>query len=145
MDQTEIKKEKRLGKSKIIKIILLILYTFLLLYLYTIFITIEGNLFVVILTLIFLFLLGLGLIVSGVEKLSKIFRRKEKKQKTDYQRYKEYLSSEIEPVDEGIRNDSKVSLEIRYRNPLIRKCGKCGMILTSFTKKCPLCGKTIEI
>jgi len=87
----------------------------------------------------------LGLIVSGVEKLSKIFHRKEKKQKTNYQRYKEYLISEIEPVDNGIRNDKKVSLEFRYRKPLLRKCGKCGMILTSFTKKCPLCGKTIEI
>ncbi|MHA2429867.1 MAG: hypothetical protein ACXACC_02425 [Promethearchaeota archaeon] len=145
MNQTEIKKEKRLGKSNISKIILLILYSFFLLYLYTILITIEGNLFVVIITLIFLFLLGLGLIVSGVEKLSKLFHRKVKKQKTDYQRYKEYLSSEIEPVDNGIRNDKKISLEFRYRRPLLRKCGKCGMTLTSFAKKCPLCGKTIEI
>ncbi|MGB5912980.1 MAG: hypothetical protein WBH31_17450 [Promethearchaeia archaeon] len=145
MSQTEIKKKKRLSKSNIFKIIFLIGYTLFLLYLYTILIKIEGNQIVVILTLIFLFLFVFGLVAAGVKRVSKLFRRKEKKDKTEYQRYKEYLSSEIEPVEKEIRENRKISLEYRYRKPLIRKCSKCGMILTSFTKKCPQCGKIIEI
>lgn len=145
MSQTEVEKKIQLTKSNLFKIIFLILYSLFLFYLYTILIKIESNPIVVILTLIFLFLVVFGLSITGFKKLSQLFHRKKKPNKTIYQKYKQYLQQEIEPAEIEIRDKKNISLEFRYRKPLIRKCSKCGMILTSFTKKCPQCGKKFEL
>ncbi|MFX0057805.1 MAG: hypothetical protein ACFE8J_05845 [Candidatus Heimdallarchaeota archaeon] len=109
---------------------------------YFILIKIENNPIVVVIILVFLFLVVSGLIVAGTEKLSKLFQSRKKPVKGDYQRYKELLNQKIEPTQK--KNTTNISLEFNYRKPLIHKCSKCGMILSSFSKKCPQCGKIIQ-
>ena len=38
-----------------------------------------------------------------------------------------------------------VTLDFKYRKSLINRCENCGMIITSHKKKCPICGKSIEL
>jgi hypothetical protein len=144
MAQSEQKQIRKVKKSTIIKVSFLILYIVFLVYLYFIFIKIENNPIVIILILIFLFLVVFGMIFAGTKRISKLFQRKKKPVTRDYHRYKELVSQTTEPMLETKEKMKKISLEFNYRKSLIHKCTTCGMILSSFSKKCPQCGKLVE-
>jgi len=73
-----------------------------------------------------------------------LFKSKKPKTKPEYQLYKEYLEEGNERYQQKPRENVKVSLDFKYRKPLIQKCKYCGMILATSAKKCPQCGNSVE-
>ena len=62
---------------------------------------------------------------------------------------KEFIRTRIEPKISQQKDIKTVNLEfkspgqLKPLKPLIKKCSKCGMLLGSFVKKCPICGKYV--
>ena len=65
------------------------------------------------------------------------FRIEEKKQRR-------IVGDKTEPISYQSEDFKSINLDFKYRKPIIRKCENCGMILASFVKRCPLCGKQID-
>jgi predicted RNA-binding Zn-ribbon protein involved in translation (DUF1610 family) len=40
-----------------------------------------------------------------------------------------------------VRRVDLITLDSKYKKPIVRKCPNCGIQLASFVKKCPNCGE----
>ena len=115
----------------IIRVIILGVFVFLLYELYWILIDVGTYPFVAILILIFLFLLILGVLLKKKgESFFSRFTHKEK-EKTDV-----YKAGKPR-----VRRVDLITLDSKYKKPIVRKCPNCGIQLASFVKKCPNCGE----
>ena len=114
----------------IIRVIILGVFVFLLYELYWILIDVGTYPFVAILILIFLFLLILGVLLK--KKGESFFSRfVQKKDQTDT-----YKAGKPR-----VRRVDLITLDSKYKKPIVRKCPNCGIQLASFVKKCPNCGE----
>lgn len=125
-------------KDVIRKTISMIFLIIFLLILYYFLIKFKTNLIIIVLIIGFILVTFLGLIFKNRTKnlYSRMFPDKDKRKDQSY-RKKEPYKIEGEPE---IRKLSDVSLNFKYRKPLINRCMKCGMTLPSYVKKCPICG-----
>ncbi len=135
MENVNKKTAKKDGIRKSISLIFLLV---ILLTLYYILIKFRTNLIIIILVMSFILLTFLGLIFKNRRKrfYSRLFPDKNKRKNQTY-RQREEFKIEVEP---NIQRLSDIHLNFKYRKPLINKCIKCGMILPSYVKKCPICG-----
>jgi hypothetical protein len=115
----------------IIRLIFLVIYLILLYYLYWILIDLRTYPFIAVLILIFAFLLFLGVLLKKRgESFFSQFKRK-----------KPILPDYSKSEKPRVRRIDLITLDSKYRKPIVRKCPKCGMQLAGFVKKCPNCGE----
>ena len=148
--------KQELKKKIILRLVFIIISLLIFLYLYFLLSEFGANPFIIILILAFVFFIFSGPVLKKNFFSSLLFRRKIKifsitPEKNKHRRFR------IEEKGRGknIKNNSKleqnlsesvkpINIDFKYRKPILRKCGNCGMILASFVKKCPLCGKQID-
>jgi len=136
--------EKKKSKKRIIlKLFLLIFNILILFFLYYLLTEFGANPFIIVLVLIFVFLTFTGPLYFGKSKslYSRMFPNKKKKLRERYQRRREEYKKKEDMRQFQLKHLNKISLDIEYRQPIIRKCENCGMMMTKFVKKCPICGK----
>jgi uncharacterized membrane protein len=126
--------KEQLPKRKIILIFLLIIFQIFLF----VFLLLGGvNFLISLLINIFLFLFFLGLILKTKNISLKLFKTHEKYVSPVQKTQKDFKT-------ESSKGVKKTALMSSYKRPLIRKCEKCGFILTAYTKKCPNCGHSVQ-
>ncbi|MBY9017723.1 MAG: hypothetical protein KGD66_02725 [Candidatus Lokiarchaeota archaeon] len=131
-------------KRTITKIILFIVFISALVVLYFILIDFGAIPLISFFIVVFIFLVGLGPIINyGRRKNQSLFGRKRRNQPKEYKRNKDTFKIKSTPIPDAPNLEGRVKLDFTYKKPLIRKCPKCGFMLTSFMKKCPNCGKPI--
>jgi len=142
--ETEDRKKSRAKRGAFIRTLLLIIYIFVLIYLYNLLIEFGANPLITFLIIIFVFLVITGPFIKNRRNKSlyaKMFPDKKKKYQTHYQNEESKIEDEkVSSEPKKIRN---ISLDFKYRRSIINKCENCGMIITSFAKTCPNCGKEI--
>ena len=132
--------------SLIIRSIFIVVYIIILYFLYLFLINLGVQHLIVILILVFLILIVIGPLITGISKamFHRLFsQKKDKKEKSDYEIYKEELKSSRQTFQTPPVDTKDISLEFKYRKPVIRKCNNCKIIVPNFVKKCPNCGKPI--
>ena len=134
-------------KRLILTSIFLFVNILILLFLFFLFIEYGATLIIIILIMIVAFLTFFAPFLRGKKKshYSRIFP--DKKQAKDMQRrQKEFIRTRVEPKIPQQKEIKAVDISIKSKGPskpLIKKCSNCGMILASFVKKCPACGKSV--
>lgn len=131
-------------KKNILTIVLVII---LMVLLYIVMSNFGVNSFIIIILLAFISLIILGSIFRHRKQKSLYSKLYPDKKQNMIQRPSRKLELTIkeereEPVEKKFR---EVNLNFKYRKPLINKCENCGMIITSYKKNCPICGKAIEL
>jgi len=135
-------------KKFILRLAFIIISLFILISFYYLLSEFGLNPFIIILILVFTLLIFTGPFFKRKKKKKSLysrmfpnkhsrFRIEEMKQRKDFRVKTEKLSRQPE-------NLKSINLDFKYRKPILRKCENCGMILASFVKKCPLCGKQID-
>ncbi|MFX1278761.1 MAG: hypothetical protein ACFFA3_05040 [Promethearchaeota archaeon] len=129
-------KEKS-SKKNTVTLVLLLIGLFIL---YYILIEFKTNIIIVILIISFIFLTFLGFIFRN---------RKKKKMYDDLFPEKQRRTQPIKRREEykpepDLKKLAGISLNFKYREPLIKKCENCGMVIASYVKKCPICGASIK-
>ncbi|MBY9002806.1 MAG: hypothetical protein KGD73_02435 [Candidatus Lokiarchaeota archaeon] len=137
--------DKSPKKKPLIRITLLILFISTLVVFFFILIHFGTTHLISFLIVLFIFLVGLGPIINYGRKISRsqFSRFKKRNQAKEYKRNKDTFKIKSTPIPDAPNLESRVKLDFTYKKPLIRKCPKCGFMLTSFMKKCPNCGKPI--
>ncbi|MFX0030528.1 MAG: hypothetical protein ACFE8B_15055 [Candidatus Hermodarchaeota archaeon] len=109
--------------------------------LYYVLIEFKTNLIVVILIIVFILLTFSGLIFRS-RKQKRIYNQlfPGKKRSEPIKRREEFRINK-EP---DLKKLSDINLNFKYREPLIKKCENCGMVIASYVKKCPICGTPIK-
>ena len=132
-------------KRLITKLILFIVFISALVVLYFILIDFGAIHLISFLIILFIFLVGLGPIINyGRRKNQSLFgRSKRRNQPKEYKSKMNTFKIKSTPIPDAPNLEGKVKLDFTYKKPLIRKCPKCGFMLTNFMKKCPNCGKPI--
>ena len=132
----ENKKEKS-SKKNTVSLVLLLIGLFIL---YYILIEFKTNIIIVILIISFIFLTFLGFIFRNRKK-KKIYDDlfPEKQRRTQPIKRREEYKPEPD-----LKKLGNISLNFKYREPLIKKCENCGMVIASYVKKCPICGASIK-
>lgn len=138
------KKQEKSRKYYIFKIFLLIIYFIFLFELYRILINYGASPLLALLIDFFALLFFIGFLVKG--KGNSLFSRfkheKTNLEDSDQKKKEEYLK-QFEKYHPQLRRIDKIDLSQKYRNPIVRKCPNCRMILAGFVKKCPNCGENI--
>jgi len=133
--------------SIILRLIFIIIYIIILYFLYLFLINLGIQHLIIILILIFLILVVIGPLITGISKamFNRLFSQKKekKKEKSDYQIYKDELKGSHQTIQTPPVDTKDISLDFKYRKPVIRKCNYCKIIVPNFVKKCPNCGKPI--
>lgn len=144
--KTHQKEENKNRRRNLTKVIFLIIYFFILIIIYFIFVISGINPIIAFLILLFFFIIVLGPLFSGMRKslYSRMFSKKKKKIKGEYQTQKEIIENESQIKSYTPRKIKSVNLNVKYRKPLVAKCSNCGMIVAGFVKKCPKCGEGIS-
>ncbi|MFW9942185.1 MAG: hypothetical protein ACFFFT_14195 [Candidatus Thorarchaeota archaeon] len=138
MDKSESIPSKRTIFQKSLSLILLLIGVFIL---YYILIEFQTNLIVVILIIVFILLTFSGLIFRNRRK-KRIYDQlfPEKKRRQPIKRREEFRIN----TGPDMKKLSEINLNFKYREPLIKKCENCGMVIASYVKKCPVCGVSIK-
>ncbi len=135
-------------KKFVLRLAFIIISLFILISLFYLLSEFGLNPFIIILILAFTFLIFTGPFLKRKKKKKSLysrmfpnkhsrFRLEESKQRKDFRVKTETISPQSEKF-------KSINLDFKYRKPILRKCENCGMILASFVKKCPLCGKQID-
>ena len=137
--------DKSSKKRLIIKIFLFIAFISALVILYFILINFGTIHLISFLIVLFIFLVGLGPLITYGRRInrSQFGRFKRRNQAKEYKRNKDTFKIKSTPIPDAPNLEGRVKLDFTYKKPLIRKCPKCGFMLTSFMKKCPNCGNPI--
>ncbi|TFG05126.1 MAG: hypothetical protein EU539_09725 [Promethearchaeota archaeon] len=141
-DNTAIKDNKKI-RTIIIKLVFLITNLIIILILFLLLSIYSSNPIIIILIVVFAFLVIIGPFFRRNRKsyYSRIFPNKSTKHLEEYKGLKKKRSSEgIAPT----QLSHEINFDFKYKKPVLRKCPKCGMILPSFVKKCPVCNKSIN-
>lgn len=147
MIESNEKDEKSKKKGQTIKIFLFILYISILIVLYFVLINLGIIHLISFLIVLFIFLVGLGPLINYRQNINRsLFNRfKRKSQAKEYKRNKDTFKIKNIPIPDAPNLEGRVKLDFTYKKPIIRKCPKCGFMLTNFMKKCPNCGEPIKI
>ena len=132
--------------SIVLRLIFIIIYIIFIIFLYFFLINLGIQHLIIILILIFLILIVIGPLITGISRamFNRLFSQKrEKKEKSDYQIYKEELKGTRQSILTPPIDTKNISLDFKYRKPVIRRCSNCKIIVPNFVKKCPNCGKPI--
>ncbi len=123
---------KRFTRLQIfIRLVFLVIYLIFLYIFYWILIDLGTYPFVAILILIFALLLFLGILLK--KKGKSLFSR--------FKRKSPNLSDRYKTEKPRVRRVDLITLDTKYRKPIVRKCPNCGIQLAGFVKKCPNCGE----
>lgn len=143
-------------KKFILRLVFIIISLLIFIYLYFLLSEFGANPFIIILILAFVFFIFSGPVLKKNFFSTLILRRKsglfrmapEKNMHRRFRIEKDRQGKNIKDYSKLGQNISEsyksINLDFNYRKPILRKCGNCGMILASFVKKCPLCGKQID-
>ncbi|NVM45152.1 MAG: zinc ribbon domain-containing protein [Candidatus Lokiarchaeota archaeon] len=128
-------------------ILLSIVYLIALVFAFIVMLNFGVDPFIIIILLAFISLLILGSILKRRKQKSLYSKLYPDKKQITIQRPTRKLELTIKeeqeaPIDKKFR---EVNLNFKYRKSLINKCENCGMIITSHKKKCPICGKALEL
>ena len=133
-------------KRLILTSIFLFVNILILLFLFSLYFEFGATPIIIFLIFLFGFLTFFPLFFKKEKSLySRIFPDK-KKAKVMQRRQKEFIRTRVEPKIPQQKEIKAVDLSIKSKGPskpLIKKCGNCGMIIASFVKKCPACGKSV--
>ncbi|MFX0073731.1 MAG: zinc ribbon domain-containing protein, partial [Candidatus Hermodarchaeota archaeon] len=143
-DEDRVKNSSQKNNLRII--FLFIVYIISMVVIFIVLFYFEVNSFLIIIILAFISLLILGSILKRRKQkslYSKLYPEKKQNMIQRPQRKLELtIKAEEAPVEKKFR---EVNLNFKYRKTLINKCENCGMIITSYKKNCPICGKAIEL
>ena len=136
-------KKKKSWKQLIFRLLLLVLNIIIIIVLYVLLTDFGANPLIIILVLSFVFLIFLGPLLRGRRKslYASMFPDKKKVQKEKIQKKEEEIKRREEMRLFKMRHLNKIDLDFEYREPIIRKCDNCGLMIPKFAKKCPICGK----
>ncbi len=139
MENYENKPSKKSLIKKSVSLIFLLVGIFIL---YYILIEFKTNITIVILIIVFILLAFSGLIFRN-RKQKKMYDEMfpDKKRKAQPIKRREEFKIEKEP---DLKKLSDISLNFKYKRPLIKKCENCGMVIASYVKKCPICGESVK-
>jgi len=133
-------------KLLILKLVFIIIGFLIILVLFYLLSEYGANPLIIILILTFTFFTFIGPLYKRKRKslYSRMLPKKgDKRSRLDEIRERKGFKKKREIIPNKSKNLKPISLDFEYRKPLVRKCENCGMILASFVKKCPLCGKLI--
>ncbi len=138
--------KKKSKKGIILRLFFLIVNLLIVFFLYNLLNEFGINPFIIGLILIFVFLVFAGPLLSGKSKslYSRMFPDKKKKAREKFQRKREEYEKKDEMRQFKLKHINQINLDFEYRKPIIHKCEYCGMIITQFAKKCPICGKKTD-
>jgi len=139
------RKERKERKSLII--LLVILFLSLMIFLYFILANLGVNPFIIVLMLAFVSLIAIGSFFMKHRKKSLYSELFPDKDRNKIQRPSRKIELKKKVESEVFEKTKlrEVNLDFKYRKTLINKCEKCGMIITSYKKHCPICGNSIEL
>jgi hypothetical protein len=147
--------KQELKKKFILRLVFIIISLLIFIYLYFLLSEFGANPFIIILILAFVFFIFSGPVLKKNFFSSLLFRRKSNLFKISEKNKHRRFRIEEKGRGKNIKNNTKleqnlsesnkpINIDFKYRKPILRKCGNCGMILASFVKQCPLCGKQID-
>ena len=147
--------KQELKKKFILRLVFIIISLLIFLYLYFLLSEFGANPFLIILILAFVFFIFSGPVLKKNFFSSLLFRRKSNLFKISEKNKHRRFRIEEKGRGKNIKNNSKleqnlsesakpINIDFKYQKPILRKCESCGMLLASFVKKCPLCGKPID-
>lgn len=139
--QTNGKKKSR--RQLIFQFFLLILNIIIIIFLSVLLTEFGANPLIIILILVFVFLIFLGPLLKRRQKsiYASLFPDKKKVREEKIQKKEEEIKRREEMKLFKLRHLNKIDLDFEYREPIIRKCDNCGLMIPKFAKKCPICGK----
>ena len=134
-------------ERKFLRIILLIIFLSIIIFLYFVLVNLGINPFLVILMLAFVSLITIGSFFMKDRKKSIYSELFPDKKRNKIQRPPRKIELKIKAESEVFEKTKfrDVNLDFKYRKTIINKCENCGMIITSYKKYCPICGKSIEL
>jgi len=141
---TEVNPNQTTRNQYYIRFLFLFIYIIALLYLYYILVESGSNPIITILLIIFLFLLIVGILFRRKSKslYSKMFPEKRKEhlfEKSTLPTEKKRESEQAQP-----KIIKPISLNTKYRKPIVLKCRNCGNLIPNFVKQCPFCNKKVK-
>lgn len=142
MDKKEARKSH--NRQLMYQLIGLLINLIILYFLYIYLTELNTNPLLSLLIVTFILLIFAGIIFKGTRRktlYSRLFPEKNAqiKKRERRKRMKYQIKSDIETSK--LKQFDPIDLNFKYNKPLIVKCNNCGMILPSFAKKCPNCGK----
>ena len=134
-------------ERKFLRILLLIIFLSIIIFLYFVLVNLGINPFLVILMLAFVSLITIGSFFMKDRKKSIYSELFPDKKRNKIQRPPRKIELKIKAESEVFEKTKfrDVNLDFKYRKTIINKCENCGMIITSYKKYCPICGKSIEL
>ncbi len=145
MTEKDIYEEKK-GR-KFLRILFVVIFLSIMIFLYFVLVNLGISPLLIILILAFVSLITIGSFFMKNRKKSLYSELFPDKKRNEIQRRprKTELKIETEPDVYEKPKFREVNLDFKYRKSLINKCENCGMIITSYKKKCPICGNSIEL
>ena len=138
-------KRKRSKSSELTAVIFEIILIVVLIYFYFLFLEYGINPVLVTLIILFILLLFAGPFLRGKQNkrlYSKMFPDKNNRSKNKMPDFKQRDEVKLYTPQKKILKN--INLDYNFKKPLLNKCTKCGMILTNFVKKCPICNTPVE-
>ena len=89
----------------------------------------------------FLFLIVIGPLFSRLKR--SMYSEMYPNRKGNLKKDSRTIFSEKSESNTVKSKNMNINLNVQYKKPIIRKCSNCGMIVASFVRKCPQCGKNI--
>ncbi|MFW9771764.1 MAG: hypothetical protein ACFFFB_04900 [Candidatus Heimdallarchaeota archaeon] len=142
MEEKSTKKKVLSKRGIIIRFIFIAFYLISLYFLYIFLVDLAIEHWIIIIILIFLILIVIGPLLTGISKsmYRRLFPKRERREKSDYELYKEDLKSQSQTYEFKPVDTKDINLNFKYRKPIIRKCPNCKITIPNFVKTCPNCG-----
>lgn len=141
-------KDDKLKNKVVLKSVFLLGNVIIILFLLYLFYQFGPSILIIVLILLFALLTIIGPFLRKKKKryYSRMFPDKIKAREAQ-RRQRDFFRRRTEPIPKPPKDLTRINLNVKYKKPLKKlffKCSDCGMLLVSFVKKCPRCGKLIE-